>query len=152
MKEGGEARQRYHCEQDCKFDVCSDCMSAEYSAWNLHKAKFLRGEAIILSGLKYLGCLPIMPNWPDPANHDRYMDIIDAARRSGSVPWRGKDRRAIHIYSTHINITGDHNDAGQEAKVFFRVPAPELSTLTCLDDFPVFLVAMVGSLFGCTVH
>jgi hypothetical protein len=29
QQESGEQRQRYHCEQDCQFDLCAECMGCE---------------------------------------------------------------------------------------------------------------------------
>lgn len=152
--DGGEQRQRFHCEQDCQLDVCADCMGSEYSAWHSHRDRFVRGEAIVFSGLRYMGHVAVTPDWPDAANQERLLELIDAARRAGDLPWRAKEHRALHLFSSHINITSDPNNMLEwerymEAKVFSRIPAGELATVTCLNDDPVFIVALTGPAIGC---
>lgn len=154
--EGGEQRQRYHCEQGCQFDVCADCMGAEYSPWLIHRDAFFRGDAIVFPGLKYLGHLSMRQHWPDAANHEKYMEMFDVARRAGDMFWRGKEPRSLHLSSTQISITSDPSsmmewERGAELKVHARLPATELASVTCLDDSPCFIVALVGPQLGCHV-
>ena len=119
-----------------------------------------------------IGIIPIILCY-SPQNHEGYLEIIDNARRSGDLPWRGKEHRSLHLFSSRecsprifylklmlqllcalmiadIAIASDpENSVGWEEyvepKIYSRIPATELATLTCLsmscklsDLFPIF--------------
>lgn len=154
--DGGEQRQRYHCDHECDYDVCADCMTSEYSAWHTHREKFIQGESIVFSGLKYMGWLQVNSQWPDPSDHQRYLEMVDQARRAGDLPWRAKEHRSLHLFSSHIAISSDtENNVGWEQfvepRVYHRLPATEIASLTLLNDHPSFMVAIVGPAIGCHI-